>query len=96
MLAVKLSAELENTLTQLAQDTGRSKAYHVREALQNYFANLKNKKTLSPGGYDTKNPAFKEQLHRECEAIRNSEDEKEVLKFCEAAFEENIPDDWKW
>lgn len=96
MIAVRLPADLENSLSDLAVETGRTKAFHIREAITEYLKNLKNKKRFETWVLDTNNPTVQAQLEKECEAIRNSDGEKEALAFCEAVFEENIPDDWKW
>ncbi|MBR5940044.1 MAG: DUF3018 family protein [Neisseriaceae bacterium] len=96
MLAIRLPAEMENSLTQLASETGKTKAFHIREAITEYLKNLKNKKRFETWVLDTDNPEVQEQLKKECAAIRNSADEKEALAFCEKMFEENIPDDWTW
>jgi len=37
MLTIRLESELENQLNKLAEETGRSKTYFVREALKNYL-----------------------------------------------------------
>ncbi len=42
MIAVRLPKELEERLTALAQKTGRSKSYHVRQALSAYLEDLED------------------------------------------------------
>ena len=37
MIAVRLDQDLEERLSRLAAETGRSKSYYVREALQSYL-----------------------------------------------------------
>lgn len=37
MLAVRLDSSLEDKLSRLAKETGRSKSYYVKEALKNYL-----------------------------------------------------------
>jgi len=37
MLTIRLETKLERQLEKLAQETGRSKAYFVREAIKNYL-----------------------------------------------------------
>lgn len=37
MLTIRLESELENQLNKLAEETGRSKTYFVREAIKNYL-----------------------------------------------------------
>ncbi len=37
MLTIRLETELERQLEKLAEETGRSKAYFVREAIRNYL-----------------------------------------------------------
>ena len=37
MLAVRLDPETENKLSRLAQETGRSKSYYVKQAIENYL-----------------------------------------------------------
>ena len=96
MIAVRLPIDIENRLTNLALETGQTKAFHIRTAISEYLKNLKNKKRFETWVLDTNNPTVQAQLEKECEAIRNSEDEKEALAFCEAVFKENIPEDWKW
>ncbi len=42
MIAVRLPKELEERLTALARKTGRSKSYHVRQALSAYLEDLED------------------------------------------------------
>jgi RHH-type rel operon transcriptional repressor/antitoxin RelB len=42
MIAVRLPKELEERLTTLAQKTGRSKSYHVRQALLQYLEDIED------------------------------------------------------
>jgi len=37
MLAVRLDPSVEEKLTRLAEETGRSKSYYVKEAINNYL-----------------------------------------------------------
>jgi RHH-type transcriptional regulator, rel operon repressor / antitoxin RelB len=37
MLAVRLDPETEDKLNRLAHETGRSKSYYVKQAIQNYL-----------------------------------------------------------
>ncbi len=37
MLAVRLDTEIEEKLSRLAKETGRSKSYYVKEALKNFL-----------------------------------------------------------
>ena len=37
MLAIRLDPETESKLTRLAHETGRSKSYYVRQAIENYL-----------------------------------------------------------
>ncbi len=37
MLAVRLDRETEDKLNRLAQETGRSKSYYVKQAIENYL-----------------------------------------------------------
>jgi RHH-type transcriptional regulator, rel operon repressor / antitoxin RelB len=37
MLAVRLDPETEERLNRLAQETGRSKSYYVKQAIENYL-----------------------------------------------------------
>ena len=37
MLAVRLDPETEDKLNRLAQETGRSKSYYVKQAIENYL-----------------------------------------------------------
>ena len=37
MLAVRLEPEMEDKLTRLAKETGRSKSYYVKQAIENYL-----------------------------------------------------------
>jgi RHH-type transcriptional regulator, rel operon repressor / antitoxin RelB len=37
MLAVRLDPETEDKLTRLAHETGRSKSYYVKQAIENYL-----------------------------------------------------------
>ena len=42
MLAVRIPADIENRLEELARKTGRTKTYYVREALTEYLADLED------------------------------------------------------
>lgn len=42
MLAVRIPADIENRLVELARKTGRTKTYYVREALTEYLADLED------------------------------------------------------
>ncbi|MBO4576377.1 MAG: ribbon-helix-helix protein, CopG family [Neisseriaceae bacterium] len=42
MLAVRLPAEMENRLSVLAQETGRTKTFYIREAIANYLEDLED------------------------------------------------------
>ena len=42
MLAVRLPAEMENRLNTLAQETGRTKTFYIREAIANYLEDLED------------------------------------------------------
>jgi len=42
MLGVRLPAEIERRLDALAQETGRTKSYYVREALLEYLDDLED------------------------------------------------------
>lgn len=42
MLAIRLSRDIEKRLEQLSKKTGRTKAYHVREALIEYINDLED------------------------------------------------------
>lgn len=42
MLAVRLPAEIENRLDVLAQNTGRTKTFYVREAILEHLDNLED------------------------------------------------------
>ena len=37
MLAVRLNRDTEDRLNRLAQETGRSKSYYVKQAIENYL-----------------------------------------------------------
>lgn len=37
MLAIRLDPETESKLTRLAHETGRSKSYYARQAIENYL-----------------------------------------------------------
>ena len=39
MLGVRLSGELENRLTNLAEQTGHTKSYYVKQAIQEFLDN---------------------------------------------------------
>ena len=97
MLAIRLPAEMENSLTQLALETGKTKAFHIREAVTEYLKNLKNKKRFETWVYDIENPEFKEQLRRECLALNKSQDEKEAMDLCEQVATDLMNDEeWTW
>ena len=42
MLAIRLPADIENRLEKLAQSTGRTKSYYVREAIVEYLEDLED------------------------------------------------------
>ncbi len=42
MLAVRLPKEIDDRLTRLAKETGRTKSYYVREALLRYLDDLED------------------------------------------------------
>ena len=42
MLAVRIPAEIESRLEELARKTGRTKTFYVREALVEYLADLED------------------------------------------------------
>ena len=42
MLAVRLDSIVESRLTKLAQETGRSKSYYVRQAIENFLDDHEN------------------------------------------------------
>jgi len=42
MLGVRLDRETEEKLNRLAQETGRSKRYYVKQAIQNYLEEREN------------------------------------------------------
>jgi RHH-type rel operon transcriptional repressor/antitoxin RelB len=42
MLAVRVPADIESRLDELARKTGRTKTYYVREALVEYLADLED------------------------------------------------------
>ena len=97
MLAVRLPAELENKLSDLSAETGRTKAFHVREAISEYLKNLKNKKRFEIWAYDMNNLEFREQLKRECQELDKSKDEKEAMDFAEQALTDlTNSDEWQW
>ena len=97
MIAVRLPIELENSLSDLSVATGQTKAFHIREAITEYLKNLKNKKRLETWVYDIDNPEFREQLKRECQELDKSQDEKEVMDFCEqAAINLMNDEEWTW
>ncbi|MBR3425812.1 MAG: DUF3018 family protein [Neisseriaceae bacterium] len=97
MLAVRLPVELENKLADLSAETGKTKAFHIREAVTEYLKNLKNKKRFETWAYDMDNPEFREQLKRECQELDKSQDEKEVMAFCEqAAIDLMNDEEWTW
>ncbi|MBR7001145.1 MAG: TraY domain-containing protein [Neisseriaceae bacterium] len=54
MLAIKLPVEIENRLTALAQETGRTKTFYVREALKNYLEDLEDLHTAEKRYRDLK------------------------------------------
>lgn len=95
MLAVRLPTELENNLTQLALETGRTKAFHIREAITEYLKNLKNKKRFETWVWDTNNPEIQEQLKKECELISKCPDNKEWLDIAEQSLND-FADEWKY
>lgn len=97
MIAVRLPIELENSLSDLSVATGQTKAFHIREAIAEYLKNLKNKKRFETWVYDIDNPEFREQLKRECQELDKSQDEKEVMDFCEqAAIDLMNDEEWTW
>ena len=93
MIAVRLPADLENSLSDLAVETGRTKAFHIREAITEYLKNLKNKKRFETWVLDTNNPAVQEELRKECELISKCSDNAEWLDFAEQSL--NELEDWK-
>lgn len=93
MIAVRLPADLENRLDDLAVETGRTKAFHIREAITEYLKNLKNKKRFETWVLDTNNPAVQEELRKECELISKCPDNAEWLDFAEQSL--NELEDWK-
>ena len=93
MIAVRLPADLENSLSDLAVETGRTKAFHIREAITEYLKNLKNKKRFETWVLDTNNPAVQEELRKECELISKCPDNAEWLDFAEQSL--NELEDWK-
>lgn len=93
MIAVRLPADLENSLSDLAVKTGRTKAFHIREAITEYLKNLKNKKRFETWVLDTNNPAVQEELRKECELISKCPDNAEWLDFAEQSL--NDLEDWK-
>ena len=42
MLAIRLPEEVERRLDQLAKNTGRTKSYYVREAIERYLEDLED------------------------------------------------------
>ena len=97
MIAVRLPIELENSLSDLAVETGRTKAFHIREAITEYLQNLKHKKRFETWAYDIDNPEFRERLKTECQELDKSQDEKEVMAFCEQALTDLADsDEWQW
>ena len=97
MIAVRLPIELENSLSDLSVSTGQTKAFHIREAITEYLNNLKNKKRFETWVYDIDNPEFREQLKRECQELDKSQDEKELMDFCEqAAIDLMNDEEWTW
>ena len=42
MLAIRLPADIENRLDQLAQSTGRTKTFYAREAIMEYLDDLED------------------------------------------------------
>ena len=97
MLAIRLPVELENAITQLALETGRTKAFHIREAISEYLKNLKNKKRFETWAYDINNPEFREQLNRECQELNQSQDEKDAMEFCEQVLVDFVNSgEWQW
>ncbi|MBO4576939.1 MAG: DUF3018 family protein [Neisseriaceae bacterium] len=95
MLAIRLPAEMENSLTQLASETGKTKAFHIREAITEYLKNLKNKKRFETWVLDTDNPEVQEQLKKECALISKCPDNKEWLDIAEQSLNE-FADEWKY
>lgn len=93
MIAVRLPADLENSLSDLAVETGRTKAFHIREAITEYLKNLKNKKRFETWVLDTNNPIVQEELRKECELISKCPDNAEWLDFAEQSL--NELEDWK-
>lgn len=93
MIAVRLPADLENSLSDLAVETGRTKAFHIREAITEYLKNLKNKKRFETWVLDTNNPTVQEELRKECELISKCPDNAEWLDFAEQSL--NELEDWK-
>lgn len=97
MLAIRLSDELENSLTKLSLETGRTKAHLVREAITDFLDKVKNKKRFEAWVYDIDNPQFKEQLRQECQDLDKSQDEQDALDFCERAAADLMNnEEWGW
>jgi RHH-type transcriptional regulator, rel operon repressor / antitoxin RelB len=42
MTSIRLPAEVENRLSKLAEKTGRSKSYYIREALNKYLDDIED------------------------------------------------------
>ena len=42
MLAIRLPEDIENRLSHLAQETGRTKTYYAREAILKHLSNLED------------------------------------------------------
>lgn len=95
MIAVRLPVDLENSLSDLAVETGRTKAFHIREAITEYLKNLKNKKRFETWVWDTNNPEVQEQLNKECELISKCPDNKEWLDIAEQSLND-FADEWKY
>ena len=96
MLAIRLSAEMENNLSELSLQTGKSKSFHVREAIARYLDGIQAKKDTAGGAYDIHNPKFRAQLRRECRSLNTTQDEQEATEMCERATLDSLDDDWTW
>ena len=55
MLAVRLPEQLESRLSQLSEETHRSKSYYVKQALENFLADCEDR-LLAIARLEKKNP----------------------------------------
>ena len=66
MLAIRLDPEIEQRLTVLAQRTGRTKTFYVKEAIHEHLENLEDiymaKKALAEGGRTYSLKEIKDEL----------------------------------